>query len=235
MTQGILVDMNMAMTADGKITSATREYPKFTSPHDRQTMDHLRAMADAVLIGAGTLRADDPPMHVRSPEMQELRRSLGKPAGLLKVLVSRSLKLSRQARFFNDPHTAGLIIATVDGADTSALEPLPKGAELWRLGPTDVDLARLLKKLEERGVRRLLVEGGAEMNWHFVAADLFDELHVTIAPALLGGNDAPTWLGGAGLSMAAHRRLELIEARVEGSEIFCHYKVIRAAKAPTAG
>ena len=82
--------MNMAMTVDGKITSAAREYPEFTSATDRKTMDRLRAEADAVLVGAGTLRADDPPLHVRDPEMREYRRRSGKPDGLLNVVVSGS-------------------------------------------------------------------------------------------------------------------------------------------------
>ena len=74
------VYVNMAMTVDGKITSAGRELPALTSDHDRDEMDRLRAEADALLVGAGTLRADDPPLHVRSEAMQAYRRSLGKPA-----------------------------------------------------------------------------------------------------------------------------------------------------------
>ena len=76
------VYVNMAMTADGKITSAAREYAAFTTRHDKRTMDRLRAEADAVLIGAGTLRADDPPLSIRDPEMRALRTSLGKPPEL---------------------------------------------------------------------------------------------------------------------------------------------------------
>ena len=75
------VYINMAMTADGKITSARREYPRLTSDLDRLTMDRLRAEADALVVGAGTLRADDPPLRVRDPAMQAYRESLGKPAG----------------------------------------------------------------------------------------------------------------------------------------------------------
>src|SRR5262245_684602 len=94
------VYINMAMTADGTITSARREEPGFTSPLDKKTMDRLRAEADAVLVGAGTLRADDPALGVRDPEMQAHRRALGKPAGLVNVLVTRSAAIDPGSRFF---------------------------------------------------------------------------------------------------------------------------------------
>ena len=82
------VYVNMAASVDGKITSATREYPRFTSAHDRETMDRLRAEADAILVGAGTARADDPLLHVRTDEMRNYRRSLGRPEALDRVLAS---------------------------------------------------------------------------------------------------------------------------------------------------
>jgi 2,5-diamino-6-(ribosylamino)-4(3H)-pyrimidinone 5'-phosphate reductase len=87
------VYINMAMTADGKITSALREEPAFASRLDKKTMDRLRAEAYAVLVGAGTLRADNPPLHVRDPEMKAHRAALGKPAGLVNVLVTASAEI----------------------------------------------------------------------------------------------------------------------------------------------
>src|SRR5258705_11166427 len=94
------VYINMAMTADGKITSARREEPGFASRLDKKTMDRLRAEADAILVGAGTLRADDPPLHVRDPEMQAYRRSLKKPHGLVNVLVTASANGDSGSPFF---------------------------------------------------------------------------------------------------------------------------------------
>ena len=219
------VTMNMAMTADGKITSAQREYPRFTSAEDRRSMDRIRAQADAILIGAGTLRGDDPPMNVRDPQSQALRASLGKPPKLTNVLVSGSLRVARDARFFNDANTGEIILATTDEANTEHLAPLPPHAHVWRLGPERVDFALLLERLHAHGIRHLLVEGGAETNWQMLAINAFDELHITMAPALLGGRQAPSWLEGEGFPMAQQRRLQLLEAKVVGDEIFCHYKV----------
>jgi 2,5-diamino-6-(ribosylamino)-4(3H)-pyrimidinone 5'-phosphate reductase len=222
------VYVNMAATADGKITSAAREYPRFASAADRARMDRLRAEADAIAVGAGTLRADDPLLHVRDPASRRYRRDvLGKPAGLLRVLVTASVRIPPGSRFFDDPDGGPCIVATVEDAPQAALEPLTGRAEVWRLGRGAVDLPALLVRLRDRGVERLLVEGGGELNWVFVQAGLVDELYLTIAPALLGGRDAPTLLEGDGLRMEARVRLRLLALEREGDELFCRYAVDR--------
>lgn len=221
------VYLNMAMTADGKITSARREYPKFTSPLDRKTMDRLRAEADAIVVGAGTLRADDPPLHVRDAEMLAYRESLGKPPGLLNVVVSASLSVDPYARFFSDERASGRIVATVEEAPADRVAALVGKAEVWTLGAGSVDLPEMLRRLRARGVERLLLEGGGEMNWAFVRDDLVDELFITVAPALLGGRDAPTLCEGAGLAMADQRRLRLLSTEVAGDEIYTRWAVVR--------
>lgn len=221
------VYINMAMTADGKITSAGREYPRFTSDLDRRTMDRLRAEADAVVVGAGTLRADDPPLHVRDAEMRAYRDSLGKPAPPLRVVVTASGSIERSRRFFSDEEGGQRIVATVEGLDAARLAELKARAEVWQLGREEVDLALLLDRLGGRGVRRLLLEGGGDLNWRFVRGGLVDELYLTIAPVLLGGREAPTLLEGCGFPMKEQRRLRLLELRREGDEIYCRYELVR--------
>lgn len=221
------VYINMAMTADGKITSALREEPAFTSARDKQTMDRLRAEADAVLVGAGTLRADDPALAVRDAEMQAHRRALGKPDGLVNVLVTKSAAIDPASRFFGAAEKSDRIVATVTDAPADRVARLSAVAEVWAVGAGSVDLRELLARLAARGIGRLLVEGGGELNWGFVRDDLFDELYVTVAPALLGGRDAPTLCEGEGLRMAGLRRLRLVSAEVVDDEIFCRYAAIR--------
>jgi len=221
------VCINMAMTADGKITSALREEPGFASRLDKKTMDRLRAEADAILVGAGTLRADDPPLHVRDPEMQAYRRSLKKPDALVNVLVTASANVDPGSRFFQGGETASRIVATVEDAPADRLARLAEVADVWTVGRGAVDLWALLRRLSAHGIERLLVEGGGELNWSFVRDDLVDELYVTVAPALLGGRTAPTLCEGEGLAMADRRRLRLVSADVIDGEIFCRYAVIR--------
>ena len=217
------VYINMAMTVDGKITSAGREYPRFTTAHDRHNMDRLRAEADAILVGAGTVRADNPRLEVRDAEMRQHRLKLGKPAGLVKVLVTASARIEATSRFLEDGDGGARIVATVDGAPRQRLQELAQRCEVWMLGAARVDLHALLQRLHERGVERLLVEGGAELNWALVSEDLADELHVTIAPALLGGRDAPTPLGGKGFPMKARQRLRLLSLERRQDELYCRY------------
>jgi len=221
------VYINMAMTADGKITSARREEPGFASRLDKKTMDRLRAEADAILVGAGTLRADDPPLQVRDPEMQAYRRSLRKPDELINVLVTASANIDPGSRFFRGAEPASRIVATVEDAPADRIARLRSVATVWTVGYGTVDLEDLLARLGAQGIERLLVEGGGELNWGFVRDGLVDELYVTVAPALLGGRDAPTLCEGEGLAMADRRRLRLKSADVIDGEIFCRYEVIR--------
>ena len=127
------VYVNMAMTVDGKITSASREYPAFASDHDKKSMDRLRAESDAILVGAGTLRADDPPMSIRDTEMLDYRRSLGKPDDIWTVVVSSGLDLDPGSRFFR-PSGPTRIIATVEDAPQDRVRRLAPLAEIWKLG-----------------------------------------------------------------------------------------------------
>jgi len=219
--------INMASSADGKITSGAREYPRMTSAYDRRNMDRLRAESDAILVGAGTMRADNPKLHVRNANMQAYRRSLGKSGGLLKILVSASLRLRADSRFLDDTDGGGMLVATVEDAPAERVSELQQRAEVWRLGRGRVDLPELLRRLAERGIERLLVEGGGELNWAFLEADLVDEFYLTIVPALLGGRDAPTAIEGLGLSMAGQRRLKLLELHREDDELYCRYAVVR--------
>ena len=222
------VIINMAMTADGKTASATREYPRFTSPADRSRMERLRAGVDAILVGAETVRAIDPPLHLRDPELQAERRQAGKPTGLIHVVLSASGRVPPSCKALMEPSARARILATSEAAGAGA-DGFGPAVQVWVLGPERVDLEELLQRLSTLGVDRLLVEGGADTNGAFLDRDLVDELHLTIAPTLLGGRSAPQVVGGRGLTMACRRPLELLGLDREGDELFCHYRVLRPA------
>ena len=142
------------------------------------------------------------------------------------MLVSGSLEVPWDARFFQQPEAPAIIVATLERAPADPGDALAGNVEVWRMGDPTVDVAVLCHRLKARGVERLLVEGGGSINWDFMRNDLFDELFLTVASAVLGGERAPTWMAGTGFAMKEQRRLKLLQAQVHGDEIFCHYRVL---------
>lgn len=219
------------MSADGKIDSAAHEGAGFSSRLDRARMDEVRAQADALVVGAGTVRAEDPPLHVRDPALRHARANAGRAADLVVVVVSRTGALPPSARFLREPAQAR-ILAVPPGVEDAALEPLSAhtgtGAlEVFRAGGEDVDIAALVAMLAARGCRTVLVEGGGELVSAFLDADLLDELRLTLCPTLIGGAGAPTPVGGAARRLADRRLLQLREVEHAGDELFLRYEIHR--------
>ncbi len=190
-------------------------------------MDRLRAGADALMVAAGTVRADNPAFHVRTKSIREQREAAGRPQGPHRVVVSASAEIPDDSRFFDAEHGGASILVTTEKTAAEVRDRFEGRAEVWGLGRGSVDLAATLAALRQRGVERLLVEGGGELNWALFDLDLVDELFVTVAPSLLGGKTAPTLLGGSGWPMRRQRRLRLLELDRDGDEIFCRYAVER--------
>ncbi|WP_338053074.1 RibD family protein [Pseudonocardia broussonetiae] len=143
-----------------------------SGPEDLDRVDDVRAGVDAILVGAGTVRADDPRLLVRSAARRDARVARGLPETPLRVVLSRGGPLDPAARVFTGPPTLVLT--------TGAAPDVPAAVE------TVSDLPAALALLHERGVRRLLVEGGAAVHTAFLAAGLVDELHLAVAPLLVG-------------------------------------------------
>jgi 2,5-diamino-6-(ribosylamino)-4(3H)-pyrimidinone 5'-phosphate reductase len=220
--------VNMAMTVDGKITSTSREEPQFTSRHDRKTMDKLRAQADAVLVGAGTLRADDPPSAGPRRRDAAAARVAGETGASDHGAGHRQRRHRSRLQVFSPPAGEGTrIVATVEDAPPDRLERLRQRAEVWTLGAARSICARCAAVSPSAASRGLLVEGGGDLNWGFVSDDLVDEIYVTIAPALMGGRNAPTLLEGDGFAMSDRRRLRLVDVDRVGDELFTRWAMSR--------
>lgn len=192
------VFMNMVSTIDGKILTGERDEPVMDlgSRLDHATMRYLESQADAVVIGSGSLRATPGIWYERS-----LRR----------VVMTRSGDLPWHSRFFTDAPE----MAFVAGGDL----PLPD--QVRRLPSQPVEL---LAALRAEGVERVLIEGGSEVNAVFLAADLVDELFLTIAPKIKLGRDVPTIADGIQLSRDQVKSWELVSCLTQGSEVFLRYR-----------
>lgn len=196
------VVVNMATTIDGKILTGERDEPvaDLGSAVDKAAMRRVEASVQAVMIGAGTLRATP---------------GLWYPAPLWRIVVSASGRVPAASRFFTDAPDRAIVLT--DAADPTTL---PEEVRVW-----SADLGVALGRLRaELGIERLLVEGGSELNAHLLAADLVDELFLTLTPKVKLGAGVPTYAGGTPLPRDRVQRYKLLEATVVEDEIFARYR-----------
>ena len=219
--------LNYALSLDGKISTENRDPVGFTSRIDRRLMDEIRADVDAVLIGAGTLRAEDPPVRIQTEKRRDERIRAGKSPHPLSIVLSRSMRLPSEGRYWKDDQVER-IIATTDQTPDERILPFQEKAEVVRAGRISVDLVELCRLLSDRGISRLLVEGGGEVNMAFWEAGLVDEVYLTLCPVVIGGRKAPTAADGTGFTADRFRRLRQVESRRVGQELFLRYRVVRS-------
>lgn len=202
--------LSAAVSLDGYLDDAGPERLLLSGPADFDRVDEVRASVDAILVGAGTIRADNPRLLVGSPERRAARTAAGKPEFPLKVVVSGSGEMDPAAVLW---HTGGdkVVLTTDHGARTAhalglAADVVPLGARLdWR--------AALEYLHDERGVRRLMVEGGGTVHTQLMLRGLADELHLAMAPVLVGDPAAPRLFGpgtypGGRMRLVETRRVE---------------------------
>jgi riboflavin-specific deaminase-like protein len=218
--------VNMAMTADGKIATANRAVSSFTSPHDQAHLLELRASADAVMAGART--ADLNPVNLGPGPAKYRRRRLrrGLAEFNLRIIVSRTGSVNPQARVFQCDFSP-IIILTTGRAPAARLRRLrAAGADVKICGAKEIHFSSVLRWLRRRwGVRRLVCEGGGELNDALFHAGLVNELHLTLCPRIFGGRAAPTIADGLGAkTLARAARMELLSARRQGREMFLVYR-----------
>jgi len=230
--QGLpFVFVNVAMTADGKITTANRKVTSFSSPRDREHMLELRARADAVMAGARTVDLNPITMGPGGEKYRRRRRRHGLAADNLRIVVSGSGTVDPTARLFGK-RISPIIVLTTKRADPRRLEALRgRVHEVKVCGESEIDFEKALRWLRQKWkVRSLLCEGGGELNDALFRADLVDELHLTICPKVFGGRDAPTLADGKGrLVLSRSTNLELKSSQRNDDELFLVYRIKRKA------
>ncbi|MEU2285354.1 dihydrofolate reductase family protein [Streptomyces sp. NPDC013178] len=199
--------LSAAVSLDGYLDDTGPDRLLLSSPADFDRVDEVRASVDAILVGAGTIRADNPRLLVNSPDRRAARLAAGKPEYPLKVTVSGSGELDPAAKFW---HTGGekVVYTTDRGAERARV--LGIAADVVPLGP-GLDWRRLLEHLHDvRGVRRLMVEGGGTIHTQLLQEGLADELQLVLAPLFVGEPNAPRLFGPGGYQGG---RLRLVETR----------------------
>lgn len=183
---------SVAMSLDGHIDDRSDRRLILSGPADLDRVDQVRADVDAILVGAGTVRRDNPRLQVRDPVRVAARVAAGKPAQPLKVTITASGDLDPAARIF--------------AGDQPVVYSTNPGAGFVQIDSLDM----LLADLVGRGVERLLVEGGTAVHTEFLTAGLVDELHVAVAPIFVGDPGAPRFVGAGHFPVG---RLKLVETR----------------------
>lgn len=208
------VTINCAMSADGKIALTTRRQTRISNDDDSKRVHKLRNSSDAILVGVETVLSDDPKLTVNPKYVDKARHPV-------RIVLDSYGRTPKSALVLNG-ESKTLIVT-----NESTKKTFPN-ADVVRSGKKEVDLHRLMKILEKRGIEKLLVEGGSRVIWSFLESGLADEVVIFVGSMVIGGDQSPTPAGGAGALDEKHIvALTLKSARALGNGVLLRYEVVK--------
>jgi 5-amino-6-(5-phosphoribosylamino)uracil reductase len=213
--------LSCGMSIDGYLDSAVVKRLPISNEADFDRVDAVRASCDAILVGAATVRNDNPRLLVRSQARREERLARGLRPSPIKVTVTGRGQLDACADFFVAGDAEKVVYCASTAVD-EARERLGTVATVVD-GGRPVDMQRISEDLYTRGVRRLMVEGGGTVHTQFLTADLADELHLVVAPFFVGDSRARRFVGDGRFPWNARRRADLAEVRQIGDVVLLRY------------
>jgi 5-amino-6-(5-phosphoribosylamino)uracil reductase len=213
--------LSCSMSLDGYLDGASDQRVILSNDADLDRVDAVRAGCDAILVGAATVRNDNPRLVVRSRARVDERLRRGLTPTPLKVTLTERAKLDPDAAFFTLGDTEKIVYCTHDTVDDAraALAPVATVVD----GGQPVEMRWLSEDLHSRGVRRLMVEGGGTVLTQFLTAGLADELHLVVAPFFIGDSQAPRFVCDGRFPWDQDRRATLVEARTVGDVVLMRY------------
>jgi 5-amino-6-(5-phosphoribosylamino)uracil reductase len=215
--------LSCGMSIDGYLDSADAVRLRLSNAADFDRVDGERARCDAILVGAATVRNDDPRLLVRSATRRRERVARGLPPSPVKVTLTRRGDLAPTAAFFT-AGTSDKIVYSPTAAAVELRERLAGAATVVVTGPeVDVSVARIAEDLSARGINRLMVEGGGAVLTQFLTADLVDELHLVVAPLFVGNSRAPRLVGDGCFPWNGERRAHLAGVRQIGDVVLLQF------------
>jgi len=213
--------LSCAISIDGYLDDASDTRLLLSNEADLDRVDGVRAGSDAILVGAATVRSDNPRLLVRARDRREARVARGLPPSPMKVTVTERGKLDAGSHFFADDHTEKLVYCPSDIV-AEARDRLGSVATVVD-GGQRVGMGWLSADLHTRGVSRLMVEGGGTVLTQFLGEDLADELHLVIAPLLVGDSRAVRFVENGRFPWSQERRATLAEVRRIGDVVLMRY------------
>jgi 5-amino-6-(5-phosphoribosylamino)uracil reductase len=213
--------LSCGMSLDGYLDAADNERLVLSNEADLERVDAVRAECDAILVGAGTVRSDNPRLLVRNQSLRQQRRARGLGETPMKVTITERADLDACSSFFATGDSEKLVYCA-SRAVPAAKRRLDTVATVID-GGQPVDLPQMVQDLFDRGVRRLMVEGGGRVHTQFLTADLADELHLVIAPFFVGNSRAHRFVGDGAFPWNPGRRANLAETRQIGDVVLLRY------------
>jgi 5-amino-6-(5-phosphoribosylamino)uracil reductase len=209
------------MSIDGYVDTATPRRLELSNDADFDRVDAVRASCDAILVGAATVRNDNPRLLVRSRTRRQERTARGLPPSPTKVTVTERVALDPCADFFTTGETEKLVYCASQRL-ADARSRLGSVATVVD-GGEPVAMRRISEDLGERGVHRLMVEGGGKVHTQFLTDNLADELQLVVAPFFVGDSRAPRFVSDGRFPWNAARRATLAEVRQIGDVVLLRY------------
>jgi 5-amino-6-(5-phosphoribosylamino)uracil reductase len=213
--------LNCCLSLDGYLDDASAHRLLLSNDADLDRVDALRASCDAILVGAATIRSDNPRLRVRSEDRVRQRVAAGRSSSPMKVTLTGLAKLDPDANFFANGSEDKLVYCCTEALD-AARTALGNVATVVDAG-TPVRVRAVAEDLHRRGVRRLLVEGGASMLSQFLLEEVADELQVAVAPFLVGDSAGRRFLHDGRYPWTAQRRARLLDTRTLGDVVVLRY------------
>ncbi|MGD9961527.1 RibD family protein [Nocardioides sp.] len=213
--------LSCCISLDGYLDDGSDTRLLLSNQADLDRVDGVRASSDAILVGAATIRNDDPRLLVRSPERRAQRVARGLAPSPTKVTVSTMARLDPESQFFSARGPDVLVYCPTQ-AVPGARERLGGLATVVDGGP-EITMRRLAEDLHLRGVRRLMVEGGGQIHTQFLADDLVDELHLAVAPFFVGDSRACRFVEDGSFPWHPGRRAAVVETSTVGDVVLLRY------------
>lgn len=217
--------LSCGMSIDGYLGSASPRRLELSNAADFDRVDEVRASCDGILVGAATVRSDNPRLLVRSEHRRRARTARGLAPSPIKITVTERVQLDARADFFAAGDIEKLVYcATPRVRDARAhLGPVATVVD----GGAPVRMRRICEDLADRGVERLMVEGGGKVHTQFLTDDLVDELQLVVAPFFVGDSRATRFVSDGRFPWNANRRATLAEVRQIGDVVLLRYALSR--------
>ena len=218
------VILNAAMTLDGKIATENGS-SNISGEEDLKRVHELRKECDAIMVGIGTVMADDPRLTVHKVDANP-------DDNPLRVVVDSKCRTPIDARITNEDAKTVIAVANEYKDDFLKSEKYQtfknRGVKFFFSGSEHVDLVSLMNYLHEEGIEKLMLEGGATLNFSMIKSGLIDEIRICIAPMVVGEAKAKTFFDGEGFPvMDLAARLELVDSYSLGKDLILTYKVLK--------